>query len=78
LITDTESSSWITPFDGLLVARDPTASAFETSFIGKGDMILPQGITFSWTCIKAGFQITGVTELFVHNDMNVPVDLEFV
>jgi hypothetical protein len=62
----------------LLVAGDPAASAFETSFIGKGDMILPQDITVSRTYIKAGLQLTGITEFFVHDNMNVPVDLKFI
>jgi len=53
LITYAETAAWVHPFDGALIAGDPAAAAFQTSFIGKGNMLVSENVAIGWTGINA-------------------------
>jgi len=53
LITYAEAAAWVHPFNGALIAGNPATSAFQTSLIGKGNMLVSENIAIGWTGINA-------------------------
>ena len=78
LVTYAETAARVHPFDGTLIAGDSAASAFQTSLIGKGNVLVAKSIAIGGTGINANRRIAFPALQFIHSNMNVPVDLEFI
>jgi hypothetical protein len=78
LITDAEPPPGIHPPDGLPVASQAAAAAFQATFVGEGHMVLPQLVAFGRTDVETRLQVATLAELFFHLDVNFLVDLELV
>jgi hypothetical protein len=73
-----ETGTGQSPFNRLIVTHYSTASAFQASLEGKGDVPLPDFEAIRRACICAWMGLASCANFFFYPDMPFLVDVVFV
>jgi hypothetical protein len=77
-IAYTKTGSGQSPNDGVLIAYDPAAAAFQTAFVGKADISFPGFEAISRAGVCAWMSIACLADIFFYLDMPLFIDVVFV